>query len=91
MVLSDEKASHLSHLILQALEKDLSVEKKGGREPILRQIKRTLAVELKLDEQIDEIVRRRLSSYSRQIVEGSPEWEILYRKTFQEEMNKRRR
>lgn len=90
MVLSDDRISHLSHLIQQSLEKDPSVERKGDREAILRQIKRVLISELKLDEQIDGVVRQRLSSYSRKIVEGSPEWDILYQKTFNEEMKKRR-
>ncbi|MBI3802159.1 MAG: DUF507 family protein [Nitrospirae bacterium] len=88
--MSDDRISHLSHLIQQSLEKDPSVERKGDREAILRQIKRVLISELKLDEQIDGVVRQRLSSYSRKIVEGSPEWDILYQKTFNEEMKKRR-
>lgn len=91
MSLSEEKISHLSHLILQAIEKDPSVERKAEREGVLRQIKRTLVSELKLDAQIDELVRQKLSSYSRRIVEGSPEWDILYQKTFNEEMKKRRK
>lgn len=91
MALSEEKISHLSHLILQALEKDPSVERKVEKEVILRQIKRTLLSELNLDVQIDELVRQKLSSYSRRIVDGSPEWDILYQKTFNEEMKKRRK
>jgi len=91
VTLTEEKISHLSHLILQVLEKDPSVQRKGERESILRQIKRTLLSELKLDAQIDELVRQKLSSYSRKIVEGSPEWDILYQKTFNEEMKKRRK
>ncbi|MDC4227246.1 MAG: DUF507 family protein [Candidatus Manganitrophus sp.] len=54
-------------------------------------MKRTLLSELKLDGQIDELVRQKLASYSRRIVEGSPEWDILYQKTFNEEMKKRRK
>jgi hypothetical protein len=33
-------------------------------------------------------VRAKLASYSRGIVEGSSEWDVLYRKTFEEEMRK---
>lgn len=91
MALSEEKISHLSHMILQALEREPSVERRGEKDLILRQIKRTLHSELKLDAQIDELVRQKLSSYSRKIVEGSPEWDILYQKTFNEEMKKRRK
>jgi len=40
---------------------------------------------------VEAAVRRRLASYSRPLAEGSPEWETLYRKTFEEEMRKRRK
>lgn len=91
MVLSDDKISHLSHLILQGLEKDPDVEKKGPQSELLRGIKQVIISELKQDERIDEMVRERLASYSRKIVEGSQEWDILYHKTFNEEAKKRRK
>ena len=46
------------------------------------------SAELAQEEGIDRKVRAKLSSYSRGIVEGSSEWEVLYRKTFQEELRK---
>jgi hypothetical protein len=30
-----------------------------------------------------------LASYSRRLIEGSPEWDVLYRKLFEEELRKR--
>ena len=50
---------------------------------------RVLDDETKLEDTIDQEVRRTLSSYSRAAPEGSAEWEILYRKT-REEVLKRR-
>ena len=50
---------------------------------------RVLEDETKLEETIDQEVRRTLSSYSRSAPEGSAEWEILYRKT-RDEVQKRR-
>ncbi|HZR45305.1 MAG TPA: DUF507 family protein [Candidatus Manganitrophaceae bacterium] len=91
MILSEEKITHLSHLILQGLEKDPGVQRSGGREALLRCIKRTIVQELRQDEAVDEIVRQKLASYSRKIIEGSPEWDVLYHKTFNEEMKKRRK
>ena len=39
---------------------------------------------------IDNVtVVARLASYTRQIVEGSPEWDVMYRKTSEEEQKKR--
>lgn len=91
MILSDDKISHLSHLVLQGLEKDPDVEKKGSSTDTLRLIKRIIHMEVELDDQISEIVHKKLASYSRKIIQGSPEWEVLYQKTVNEEMNKRRK
>lgn len=38
---------------------------------------------------MDELVRRKIRSMSRVIPEGGREWEILYRRFFEEEMRKR--
>jgi hypothetical protein len=40
------------------------------------------------EEDIDQKVKAKLASYSRGIVEGSTEWDVLYRKTFEEESKK---
>ncbi len=89
MVLSEDKINHLSHRILQALEKDPDVEQTGERSAILRSIKRVILSDLSRDDVIDALIRKKLGSYTRAIVEGSPEWDILYHKMFHEEMKKR--
>ena len=91
MSLSDEKVSHLSHLILNHFKDPAHARLKVEEVAVLREIKRILAAELKVDEEADVFVRRRLASYSRPLAEGSPEWETLYRKTFEEEMRKRKK
>jgi hypothetical protein len=90
MLLSDDKVSHLSHVILRALKQGADVRVTGDETQVLREIKRVLAAELSHEEEIDRIVRARLASYSRKIAEGSAEWDVLYRKTFEEESRKRR-
>jgi hypothetical protein len=91
MVLSDDKISHIAHLIQRGLDKDPRVKLLVPSPQVLKEIKRALIGELRLDDEIDVHVRRRLSSYSRRIVEGSSEWEVLYKKAFEEEMKRRRR
>jgi hypothetical protein len=88
-MLSEDKVSHLSHVILQAVKKSSLVEVKSEEGRMLKDIKRVLASELAQEEEVDRKVRARLGSYSRGIVEGSPEWDVLYRKTFEEETRKR--
>jgi hypothetical protein len=87
-MLSEDKASHLSHVILQAVKKHPAVKMKGEEAKVLKEIKRVLAAELAQEEEIDRKVKAKLASYSRGIIEGSAEWEVLYRKTFEEESRK---
>jgi hypothetical protein len=87
-MLSDDKVSHLSHILLGTVKKSSLVRIKSEESKVLREIKRVLAVELAQEDEIDRKVRTKLASYSRGIVEGSPEWDVLYRKTFEEELRK---
>jgi len=91
MGLSDEKTSHLSHLILNHVKDPARARLKVSEITVLREIKRLLAAELKVDAEMDVSVRRRLASYARPPAEGSTEWETLYRKTLEEEMRKRKK
>ncbi|HEX6531893.1 MAG TPA: DUF507 family protein [Nitrospira sp.] len=87
-MLSEDKVSHLSHVILSAVKRSPLVQVKSEDGRILKEIKRVLASELAQEQEIDRKVRTKLGSYSRGIVEGSPEWDVLYRKTFEEELRK---
>ena len=87
-MLSEEKISHLSHVILQAIKKNQTVTVRSDDGRLLKDIKRVLAAELEQESEIDRKVKGKLASYSRGIVEGSPEWDVLYRKTFEEEIRK---
>lgn len=89
MMLSDEKISHTSHVLYNGLVKNGLIKLKADEQEIRKEIKRTFIQALKVGESIDEIVRRKLQSFSKKIVEGSPEWNILYKKFFEEEEKKR--
>jgi hypothetical protein len=56
----------------------------------LVEAKRILAEYFQRDDKIDEVVRRKIASLSRQVPQGSAEWEILYRRYFEEESRKRK-
>jgi hypothetical protein len=87
-MLSEDKISHLSHVILQAVKKSPLVTVKDDEGRVLKEIKRVLASELAQEVAIDRKVKEKLASYSRGIIEGSAEWEVLYRKAFEEETRK---
>ncbi len=66
-----------------------ATDEERARGQLRTEVFRVLEDEAKLEESIDQEVRRTLSTYSRPVPEGSAEWEILYRKT-REEVLKRR-
>jgi hypothetical protein len=88
--LSREKIVHLSHLVLNQLNQDEEVEFFADPQEIRQQIFHIISEEMKSDEAIDAAVRRKLESQKRGIVEGSEEWEILYRKYYEEVMARHR-
>lgn len=88
MRLSDDRISHIAHLIVDGPWKDDLVDYTDD-DIVLRETKRIINEYMKTDDMVDDIVREKLKSYSRGIQEGSQEWEILYKKHYEEEMKKR--
>ena len=91
MMLSDDKILHLSHIIFKGLVEKKLINPVVEESKVRAEIKRSIILELKIGEEIDATVRKRLQSFSKKIFEGSPEWEILYKKYFREEERKRGR
>ncbi|WP_447977136.1 DUF507 family protein [Candidatus Nitrospira bockiana] len=91
MLLSEDKLSHLSHVILGCLKRSPHARLIGDETQALREVKRILAAEVAEEEALDRVVRARLASYSRPVVEGSAEWDVLYRKTWEEELQRRKK
>ncbi len=91
-MLSDDKISHLSHILLNKLYDldviDMDEEQEAS---IRREIKRTIIAELRIGEEIDQAVRKKLQSFAKKLIEGSSEWEVLYNKYYREEEAKRGR
>jgi hypothetical protein len=52
-------------------------------------IKKTLLTFFALEDQIDDLVRQKIQTLKKNVPMGSPEWEILYQKYFEEELKKR--
>ncbi len=91
MKLSREKILRISHLILNHLDGDDSVEYYADPQEIRQQIVKLISDEMKTDEAIDALVRRKIESQKRTIPEGSDEWDVLYRKYYEEEVARHRR
>jgi hypothetical protein len=89
MRLSNAKVNHLANLIMTYHRGDGEVEFYEDERDIRLEIARIIQEELKDDEVIDQAVRYKIESQSRDIPEGSEEWDILYRRYYDEEMGKR--
>ena len=86
MRLTREKVNLLSHHVADKLAGIDAVEFIEDRNTIRLAVFDILMKWLKKEEQIDAAARRKIESQQRKIPEGSAEWEILYRKYYEEEM-----
>jgi hypothetical protein len=88
MRLSDDKVTHMSHVLLKGLlEKDtIDITEDDGK--VRHAIRRAITHQLKLGDQIEKTVVTKIESLSRGVSEGSAEWDILYKQYYEEEERK---
>ena len=86
MRLTREKVNLLSHQIADRLADIDAVEFIEDRNTIRLAVVDILMKWLKKEEEIDKAARVKIETQKRAIPEGSGEWEILYRKYYEEEM-----
>jgi hypothetical protein len=84
--LSREKINLLSHHVAEKLAAIDAVEFIEDRNTIRLAVFDILTKWLKKEETVDAAARRKIESQQRKIPEGSAEWEILYRKYYEEEL-----
>lgn len=86
MRLSREKINLLSHHVADKLASIDEIEFIEDRNTIRLAVFDILTKWLKKEEIVDASARRKIESQQRRIPEGSAEWEILYRKYYEEEL-----
>ena len=52
--------------------------------------KRIFGYYVRIEDEVDTFVRQKIAKLSRRVPEGGREWDILYRKYFEEEMGKKK-
>lgn len=87
-MMSDNRASHLSHLIYEKLWGDDIVEYEDEA-VALKDIKKGFEKFLNEHLDVDKKAKSMISSQSRGIVEGTSEWETLYKKYYETEMKRK--
>ena len=91
MKLSREKILKLSHVVLDVIEDDEGIDYFADPQEIRQLVLRLIESEMRADETIDAAVRRKLESLKRGVPEGSSEWDVLYRKYYEEEVARHRK
>jgi hypothetical protein len=86
--LSREKISFLARKILNALFTNDQVEFLDDPNEIRLTIVKSIEEEMKLYDSLDKKAIEKIQSQKKSIEEGSREWEILYRKYYNEELSK---
>jgi len=86
--LSREKINFLSKKILEALARNDHIEFLDDSNEIRLNIVRSIEEEMKLYDLLDKRAIDKIQSQKKSIEEGSREWEILYRKYYNEELSK---
>src|ERR1700741_244912 len=88
MRLSREKIIRLSHQITDVLVSSDEVEFVEDRDTIRQQVVQILTATLRDEEKADAEVRKKITSQKKEILEGSEEWDVMYRKYYTEEMRR---
>jgi hypothetical protein len=87
MRFTEGRKSYLAHLIVKTLREEGLAEVDHER-LVLAEIKRVFEQDHHTDARIDVLVRRKISSLSRNVQPGSREWDVLYRQYYAEEARK---
>ena len=88
MRLTREKTMRLSHIITDVLVLSEDVEFVEDRDTIRQKTVQILQELLKEEEAVDAEVRKKITSQKKEVLEGSEEWDVLYRKYYAEEMRR---
>jgi uncharacterized protein len=86
--LSRDKMNVLARAVTEALAAMQSVEFVEDKNSVRVEVRRLLEELLIQEKRIDQQARRKIESQKRTILEGSQEWDILYRKYYNEEVKK---
>jgi uncharacterized protein len=86
--ISDDKLNKLAHTVADTLAEIAEVDFLEDRNTIRQEARKALTKLLLEEVKIDAAARQKIASQRRIIPEGSQEWDILYRKYYNDEVKK---
>jgi len=88
MRISPDKLNKLAHTVADTLAEIDEVGFLEDRNTIRQEARKALTALLSQEAGIDDAARKKIANQKKQIPEGSQEWEILYRKYYNDEVRK---
>jgi hypothetical protein len=86
--ISRDKANKVAHVVTDALAGIDELDFVEDRNTIRLEVRKIMEDLLNQEAKIDQAARTKIESQKRTILEGSQEWDILYRKYYNEEVKK---
>ena len=87
MILSEDRQTHWAHIITDKVWGDDIVDFSDD-DQALRVAKKAIVEFVKEDIEIDLRAREKVATLKRSVMEGTREWDILYKKYYEEEKNR---
>lgn len=88
MRISRDKINKLAHVVADTLADTDEAEFQEDRNTVRQEARKILEVLFAEETRIDAAARQKISSQQRIILEGSQEWDILYRKYYNDEVKR---
>ena len=88
MRISRDKLNKLAHTVADTLAEIDEVEFREDRNTIRQEARKAMEHDLLEEMKIDEAARKKIESQRKIILEGSQEWDILYRKYYTGEVKR---
>jgi len=87
-MISENRANHLAHLMREELRKQNAVSGNDDTQ-LLQKIKKGVNSFIKVHEEVDRLARAQISNQKKNIGEGSMEWEVLYGRFYEQELQRK--
>lgn len=87
-MISENRANHLAHLIREALKSQKAVSDADEMQ-LLQRVKVGVNEFIKIHNEVDSLARSQISNQKKNIGEGSMEWEVLYGRFYEQELQRK--
>jgi uncharacterized protein len=88
MIITEDRQNHLAHIVTDKVWGD-DIADFSDDDEALRAAKKAIVIFVKEDMEIDTKAREKVASLKRNVMEGTTEWDIMYKKYYEEEKNRR--